>query len=144
MQSVLPGGCIHDQKNLVRRAGDHLLRRSAHLVEFRHQIVFGVQPARGVDNEDIDVACLRRLQGIVENRRRVASLLGFDHLDAGALAPDFELLDCRRAKGIGGAKQHRLALLAEVGSQFAGSGRLARPVDAHHHDHGGWRRIFSA
>ena len=58
---------------------------------------------------------------------------------AGARAPDFELLDGRGAKRVGGAEQDGALLVLEAAGELADGGGFARAVDPHHQDDG--RRI---
>ncbi len=61
-----------------------------------------------------------------------------DDLNAGALAPDFELFDGGGAEGVGGAEEHAATFAFEMRGEFADGGGLPRPVDANEHDDG-WR-----
>ena len=67
-----------------------------------------------------------------------------DDVGAGALAPDFQLLDGGGAEGVGGAEQDAVALGLEAGGEFADGGGLAGAVHAHHQDHGGRLRRRAA
>ena len=67
--------------------------------------------------------------------RRIAAGLGLDHLRAGTRAPDFQLINRRRAKSIGSAQQHALAIRTEYLRQFADRRRLAGTVHANHQNH---------
>ena len=81
---------------------------------------------------------LAAVAGVEERGGRVAALAGLDDVDAGALRPDFELLDGGGAEGIGCAEQDGAALGAEERSELAGGGGLAGAVDANHHDDFRW------
>jgi hypothetical protein len=77
------------------------------------------------------------LRGVEEHRAGVAAATLADHFRAGALAPDFKLLDGRRAKRIGRAQQHRAPFIVEPLGQLADGGGLARAIHSHHQDHRG-------
>ena len=115
-------------------AGNELFGGAAHLVELFHEVGFGVEAAGGVDDEDLGPAGFGGGAGVVEGGRGVATLLGFDDLDAGALGPDFELLDGGGAEGVGGAEQHATVLGGEVRGELARGGGFAGAVDPDHHD----------
>ena len=130
LQAVLAGRCVHHQQHFVRRAGNESRGGSAHLVELVHQSGFGVQAAGGVDVEIVDAARLGGGDGVVEHGRRVAALTRLDHLHARARGPDFELLDRRGAKSIGGAEEHGVPLCAGPRGELAAGGRFAGAVNA--------------
>jgi hypothetical protein len=79
------------------------------------------------------------LHGVEQHRARIGALLLAYDLGARALAPHFELLDGRGAKGVGGAHYHATAFALEQGRKFADGGCLADAIHAHHHDDGGRR-----
>ena len=87
------------------RAGDHLARGAAHLLQLGHEIVFGLQAAGGVHQDVIDFAGFGGLHGIEKHRAGVAAGALPHYLDAGALSPDFELVDGGGAERVGGAEQ---------------------------------------
>ena len=106
------------------------------------RFVFGVQAAGGVDDHVVDLARLRGLQRVEHDGARVGPLLLADDVDAGARAPDFELLDGGGAEGVGGAEQHRAAFGLDIAGEFADGGGLPRPVHADDHHDG--RRLVDA
>ena len=134
LQSVLAGGGVHHQQSFVGGSRHDPLRRPAHLFKFRHQIGLGVQTASRVDDHVVSLARRGSLQGIKQHCRGISSSLGLDHFRAGALSPNFELLDGGGAKGIGGAHQNVLALRAKHLCQLADSRGLAGPVYSHDED----------
>ena len=65
----------------------------------------------------------------------IASGLGLDDFGAGALSPDFELIDGGGTKSVGGAEQDVFSLRAEDLREFADRRGLARAVDADDQNH---------
>ncbi len=84
--------------------------------------------------QHVDVAGLGGGERVVERGGGVAALAGLDEVHAGALGPDFELLDGGGAEGVGGAEQDGLAFAAVHGGELAAGGGLAGAVHADHHD----------
>ena len=84
-----------------------------HFFQFHHQVLLVVQAAGGVDDDVVGLAGGGGLQGVEQDGCGIASGFGLDHLGAGALSPDFELLDGGGAESVGGAEQNGLALRAE-------------------------------
>ena len=93
----------------------------------------GRQSPGGIGQHDVDLACLRGLDGIKAHRRRITALLADDrHLVA--CAPFGQLLARSCAKGVAGCQQHAFAVSLEILGQFADGGGFAGSVDARHHD----------
>ena len=67
-QAVLAGGRVDGQQRLVRRVGDLLGDHAADLGELGHQVVLGVQPARGVDDHDVGAVAPRGGDRVVGDR----------------------------------------------------------------------------
>ena len=80
--------------------------RAANFVEFCHQIIFRMETAGRVDDQYVDSASLPGLQCIVKCSRGVTALAGADHLDAGTLAPDLQLLNGSGTEGVGSAQEN--------------------------------------
>src|SRR5438477_396430 len=83
-------GRIEDQQNLVRRAGDLLGHDAANLVQLLHQMGLRVQPARGIDDQHVELAGDRLLAGVVSDAGGIAALGVLDDLAAEPFAPDGE------------------------------------------------------
>ena len=64
---------FEDEQDFVRRAWNQALGGATHFFKFRHQIRFGMQAARGVYDQAIDVARVRSLERVVEHSRWVAT-----------------------------------------------------------------------
>ena len=94
----------------MRGAGDEAVGGADHLVELFHEVGLGVEATGGVDDEDGGGAGFGGGEGVEECGGRVAALFGLDDVDAGALGPDFELLDGGGAEGVGGAEEDCVAL----------------------------------
>ncbi len=85
--------------------------------------------------------CVLAARERVEREARgVGARLARHHAGAGALAPDFELIDGRGAKGVAGHQHHALAFGAEFGGELADGGGLAGAVDAGDQNDEGPRR----
>ena len=117
--------------------GDVPLHDRAELVQLLHQVELGVQPAGGVDDQDVDAAAVGGLHGVEDDRAGVGALLVGDDRHAQALAPDLELVDGGGAEGVAGRQHDRAAELLVVGDQLGDRGGLADAVDADDHDHEG-------
>ncbi len=89
-----------------------------------------MEAAGGVDVELVDGAGFGGGDGVVEDGGGIAARLGLDHFDAGARGPDFKLLDCGGAEGVGGAEKDGVALRAGPGGELAAGGGFAGAVDA--------------
>ena len=134
---------IEDEEDLVRGAFDLPADDSMDLFQFAHEVSLCVQPAGGIDNDDIEAAGFGLLAGIVGDAGRIAPLVVLDDVDADALAPDRQLLDGRGPKRIAGGDDHFLLVVFEFFGQLGDTGRLARTVDAgDHHDRRPGRRVL--
>ena len=114
----------------MRRCLIQLADHTHDLRQLVHQFTAVLQPASRVDDQNIRAFRARCLQRLIGQRRRIAALIAGNHLGAGALAPDFQLVNGGRAEGVTGRQHHAFALLAPLLCQLAGGGGLARPVDA--------------
>ena len=90
-----------------------------------------MQAARRVNEHEVRGLLLGALDDVVADARGVGAALARDDLDATALAPDLELLDCRGAEGVGTADEDAFAALLGGTGELAHRGGLARAVDAH-------------
>ena len=94
-----------------------------------------MQTAGRIGDEDILAAGLRRLQGVVQDRRGIGPVRLHDQVGPAAAAPDFQLFDCGGTKGVRRRDDGALAGPAVAVGQLADGRRLADAVDAHHQDH---------
>jgi hypothetical protein len=93
-----------------------------------------VQPAGGIDDDDIGAAGDRRLDPVEGHGRRIGPVLVFDDVGADPLRPYGQLFDRSGAKGITGHQQDRPAGGAIAVRQFADRRRLADAVHADDED----------
>ena len=105
-------------------------------LQFAHQMRLRVQPAGGIDDKDVETARLGPVAGVVGHAGRVAALLILDDLATDALTPDAQLLDGGGTKRIAGSHHHLFAVGLEAVGQLGNRRRLARAIDASHHDDG--------
>ena len=136
LEPVLPRRRVDDEQRLVRSplepSGDH----ASHLGELVHEIPLRVQAAGGVDDDDVSLTRTARLHGVVGDGGGIRAARPADELGARPLRPDLELLLGRRAEGVGGADEHRAAVLGQLASELSDRRRLARAVDADDEDDG--------
>src|SRR2546423_1388848 len=128
LQAVLPGGGVQDQQRLVDRAV--LLHHPLDLAQLVHQADLVLQPAGRVDQDGVHARLGAPPYRVERHRGRVAALLAPDHLGADPAGPGGELLGGRRAKGVGGAQDDRVAVRDQYPGDLAAGGGLARAVDA--------------
>ncbi len=112
--------------------GQHLLDR----LELAHQRVVDVQPARGVDDDDVAAVVLRAPGPQLDDLRRVLLLAVAVHQHADAVADHVQLVDGRRAVDVRRDEQGLAPLLLEPQRQLAAERGLARALQAHDHHHG--------
>ena len=136
-QSVLARRGVDDQDRLLRRLGNRLLHDAAQLGQLRHQVVLGVQPAGGIDDQHVDAPRVRRLHRVEDDGAGVGPLLVGDHRRPDPLAPHLQLVDRRGAEGIAGGDEDVAAKPLVIGGELGDRGRLADAVDADDHDHEG-------
>ena len=102
LQTVLPRRRVDDEKgrhgNLRALADD-----VDDLLELAHKIVGSVQPAGGVDQDEICVILLGALDRLVAHARRIAAAFARDDIDAGALRPHLKLFNGGSAERVGTA-----------------------------------------
>ena len=138
---VLPGAGVNGQHDLMRRIDIQFFHDADNLLQFFHQVRFILQTTRSIGNQDVNVARLRRLDGIENNRCRIrAGMLG-NHRNIVALTPHLKLLYRRRAEGIARGQHHRFALLLKLTRQLADGGGFTDAVDANHQNYK-WRLAF--
>ncbi len=131
---VLTDGAVEHQQHFVGRRGVQPGEHPFDLLQFVHQMNLGVEPARRVRDQDIDVACLGGLEAVEDHCGRFGTGLLRDDRYPIALRPHLELFARRRAKGIAGRQHHRTPLSQQPVGQLADGGGLAGAVDADHQD----------
>ena len=100
-------------------------------------MLFIMQSARRVADDDVDIARLCRRDSVIDNRSGVAALFLLDDLGAAALCPDVQLVDRRRTEGIGSRQQHVVALVGQQLCHLADGRGLADAVDTGDKNDGG-------
>ena len=143
--STKPGGVdlahelarLHDGVLTGHRVGGH-----QHVVGLRdvldpagllHHLGVDVQPARGVDDDDVGVLTVGFLQALLRDLHGILALGPDGNPDLASQGA--ELLDRGGALQVGRDQQRALALGLEVGRDLRAGGRLARALHAGHHDH---------
>ena len=90
------------------RGGVELFHHAVDFLQFSHQIGFVLQPARSVNKQHIDALFAGAGEGVISEASGIsAGAVARHHFAAGALTPDFQLLDCGGAEGVGGGHHHR-------------------------------------
>jgi hypothetical protein len=79
------------------------------LGQFLHQVLPVLEPPRGVDQQKVGAVGLGLRHRVEGEARGVRPFGRGQHRHAGALAPDLQLFDRRRAEGVAGGDHHRLA-----------------------------------
>ena len=99
-----------------------------HLAELLHQVRLGVEPAGGIDEQEIHTPRLGRLQRVEDYGGWIAPWLMGDDLCAGPFPPDLELLDGGRPKGVTRRQQDPLPLAGRPMCELSDRRGLSHPV----------------
>ena len=89
----------------MRCARDLAADDAVDLLELLHEVRLRLQTARRVDDQHVYLARDGCLDGIEGDGRRVRALFVLDDRHARALSPNLELVDGRRAEGVGRGEQ---------------------------------------
>ena len=133
---VLASQAVDDEQGLGR------VRRRLDGLHLCHQLVIDVQASRSVEQDNVIALELRRLDRPLGDLDRL--LAGDDRERVGVrLPPEHrELLLRGRASDVERRHQDLLAVaLAEPLGELGGGGRLARALEADHHDDGWWSYV---
>ena len=128
VDGLLAGHRVEHEED-VRR-----LRLAAHGGELLHQRLVDVQPAGGVEDDDVAAVRLRALDAVADRLDRVGALVGVDG-DPDLRAELHELVD--RGRAAAGRRRRARACcpsLLEQQRELAGGGRLARALQAGEQD----------
>ncbi len=136
-ESVLAGGGVEDKEDVVRCAGDLGGGDAANLGEFVHEILFGVEAAGGVDEDEVARAGAGGSDGVVNDGTGVGAFLMANEMAPGALGPDFDLFGGGGAEGVCGGEEDFPAGGGVAGGELAGGGGFAGAVDADEEDDAG-------
>jgi hypothetical protein len=118
---VLPGGGVEHEEHLVGRAGDLLRGDVADLGELLHQVLFGLETAGRVDDEDVGLAGDGGVGGVVDDAAESAPILCLMMSDAQP-SPRWRAGRRRRRGSVAGAEDDLLA------SRLEGLGELGMEV----------------
>ena len=131
--------------NVDRVLAGHRVNGKQHVVglgrlldphELVHQRRVDMEAARGVDDQHVEALRLRLTEGPFGDVDRVALDALREDLDAGLLAELLQLVDGRRSLRVAGGDGDALLLALQVLGELRRGGRLARPLQARHQDHG--------
>ena len=93
-----------------------------------------VQPAGRIDQGHVHLPGFRGSNPIERYRGGIGSMAVTNHVDADPVGPDLQLIDRRRAKGIGCHQQRHLPCLHKPLRDFRDRRRLPHTVHAHRQD----------
>jgi hypothetical protein len=102
------------------------------LFEFLHEVVFVVEAAGGVADEELSTEAFGFFVAVEADGGGVAVLRAFDEGDLEALGPDLELLNGSGAEGVGGGEDDAVALVVKEVGEFGGGSGFAGAVDSDH------------
>ncbi len=136
-QSVLADRRVEYQKGVmdidrISTSREGLVRGSSNFLEFRHQLLAGVEAARGVAQDHVVSVISSALDTIEDHCRGIRARFAAMNVDAAAFGPDLELLARRGPKSITGDEQDLAALRGVAGRKFPECGCFAHPIDADH------------
>ena len=134
-QAVESGGGVQSQDYLVGCLGFQPSQNPVHLAQFLHQVGLGVQPAGGVDDQDIGATRLAGLIGVKGDCAGVTTGFVPYNIYADLPAQDFQLLGGSGPESVRRAQDDFLSFLCEMMGQLGDAGGLAHSVDAHHQYH---------
>ena len=129
LDRVLPGHRVGDVEQ-VGRLG-HVLDRD----ELGHQLVVDVQPARRVDDDDVEPERAGFGERAPRARHRIELAGRIVHARRRLLPDDVQLLDRGRTLDVGRDEQRMASLLLQPHRQLAGRRRLAGALQPEQQDH---------
>ena len=129
VDGVLAGHRVHHQQGLVHR------HRLLDVDQFVHQDLVDLQPAGGIQDDDVVAVVLGVGEGAAGDLGGLGAVQGKD-LRPGLAAHHLQLLDGGGAVDIAGHQQRPAALLEIVLGQFGGVGGLAVALQAAEHQDG--------
>ena len=131
---VLTGGRVEDQEDLPVGVRQFAVDDLVDLAEFCHEVLLVMDPARGVADDDVCSAVDAGMDGVEDDRGGVSALIVFDHVDAGAVGPDLQLVDRRSSERVRSAQDDLASGGLEVVGHLADGRGLADAVDADDQD----------
>ncbi len=94
-----------------------------------------MQPARGVDHDDVGARLDALVDSVEGDRRRVGALGSTHHLGAHARTPSLQLIGGGGAEGVGGPEHDASAVGDQHPRELADRGGLSSAVDADDQQH---------
>ena len=128
LDRVLPGHRIGDKQQIDGR------HRGLDRLQLVHQLVVDVQPARRVDDDDVEAAVLRFGQRARRALDRIHLAGRVVHAHAGLFPDDRQLVNRRGASHVGRDEQRMPSLLRQPLPELGRRRRLARALQAQQHD----------
>src|SRR5207244_9198377 len=104
-ECIAAGGCVGDEKELVRRGRIVFGQSAFHFLELSHQVALGMQTAGGVAEQKINLVVRRFLIRIVTKRSWIRAVWTFHHFSAEAICPNSKLFNGCRPERICGGEQ---------------------------------------
>ena len=124
----------------MRRVGHHFLHHPHDLSQLVHQTAFVLQPAGRIDKHHVVAFCNRFLQAVETKTGAVTAVFTGKNPHSGTRTPHLQLLDRRRAKGIGGNQRHLQPLRFQFGRKLADGSGFSGAVYPRHQNH---KRFFA-
>lgn len=134
LEGVRAGGGVDDEEDFVRGGGVFTADDTVDLFEFLHEVVFVVEAAGGVADEELSAEAFGFFVAVEADGGGVAVLRAFDEGDLEALGPDLELFDGSGAEGVGGGEYDAVALVVEEVGELGRGGGFAGAIDADHEE----------
>ena len=102
------------------------------LFQLVHQFGLVLQTAGGVDQQHVELLLFCRTQCVEGKARGIRALGSGDNRRFGAFAPNFQLLDRGRPKGVARGQHHLAALGGEFSCKLADGGGFSGTIDTDH------------
>src|SRR4029453_14639465 len=119
---------VEDEEDVVR------LELLADRRELVHELLVDVQPARGVDDEDVAALPTRLVEALLRDLGRVLRRAVEVDRNLDLLAELLELVDRGRPLEVRGDKRRRFPLLAQEQGELGCGGRLPRALETGEQD----------
>src|SRR2546423_7827860 len=92
---------------------DEFLNDFIDLLQLFHEVILRLQATSGIHDENITSPCRCRLDGVIDHRARIRARVLADNWYTNAIRPYLELINGRRAEGIGGGKHDTMTFPGE-------------------------------
>src|SRR5437870_13860264 len=86
-ECIAAGGCVDNEKDLVRRGRIVFGQSAFHFLELSRQVALGMQTAGGVAEQKINLVVRRFLIGIVTKRSWIRAVWTLHHSVAASIGP---------------------------------------------------------